>query len=415
MASQDQNYGLGGITTGRAGAVTAEPENPYAALYNPALLAAQKGPRLVISSAIARSSYNPFPSVLLDSPDFRTATGARTTGDAQIASSDLALWSIGLSHPVWIPRLVRRVGLGVVVSGPFNKLRTFQAGTPYDFASLRYGGSDSQFKGTLSAAVEIWPEKVFFGAGLSMFITSAGAAEATIAADNPTGRFALDVGLNTAAILGLYVVEGKSRASLVFRQEIAPAFEQRFIGKVQVGRTDTLYQPMAFRSTLYFEPHTFEADLQHDFELATVSLGVGWQMWSRYQPSFLVASATRSDGIERQTEVPALRLKNTWNPRIAADFPLWNRLFTLSAGYQWRPTPLSDTSGSINLVDSDAHIFGLGFLHHFAEGFSWGLAGQYHFRSRRSVSKPSNGLIGAPGYEVGGEAYTYGLSLQAEL
>lgn len=404
------------MTTGRAGSVTAEPENPYPALYNPALLAAQSGPRLSISSSVARSRYEAFPSVLIDSPDFRTSTGARTTGDGQIPASDLTLWSIGFSQPFFLPRLGgRRAGLGVVVSGPFSKLRSFQAGTPYDFASLRYGGSDSQFKGTLGTAFEILPERLFFGAGLSLFITSAGAAEATIASDNPTGRFALDVGLNTAAVLGLYGVQGKSRASLVFRQEIAPAFEQRFVGKVQVGRVDTLYQPMVFRSTLYFEPHTFEADLQHGFDGATVSVGVSWQIWSRYQPSFLVASATRSDGVDRQTVVPALALKNTWNPRLALDLPLWNRALVLSAGYQWRPTPLGDTSGPINLVDSDAHIFGLGFLHHFAEGFAWGLAGQYHYRSRRTVTKPAGNLIGAPGYEVQGEAYTYGLSLQAEL
>lgn len=420
-ASQDQIYGLGGSSSGRVGGVTADPETPFAALYNPALLAAQPEARFGVSTSAAKSSYAPLRGVVIDSPAFRTDSGNPRTGDYQLPGTSLALWSVGLGYPFSLPRaLGRRAGLGVVLSGPFGNLRTFRAATPYDFSALRYGTSDAQFKGTASAAVELVPRSLYFGAGVSFYITSAGTAEATVAANNPTGRLAIDVGLNSAAVGGLYASLGRTRASLVYRQEIAPRFQQEFMGRVQIGGSETLYQRFLFESTLYFEPHTVETEAQHDFGPVTGSVGLSYQLWTSYKPASLVATAPDAAGRARATELPALSLKNTVSPRLSLEAPFFEKRLVLALGYTYRPTPLTSVSGPGNLLDSDTHVLGVSFQHRVAASewlpaFGWGLFGQYHWLNRRGVEKSAPDYVGAPRYEFSGTAYTYGVSLQAEL
>ena len=422
LASHDHNYGLGATSSGRVGGVTADRENPFAAVYNPALISTGDLPRFGFTTAIARAQYGTLKGVLVDSPDFRTETGVSETRDFQLPDSRLFLWAVGLSYPFRLPPAVgkRRVGLGVVLAGPFTKLHSFRSSTPYDFTALRYGTSDSQMKGTLGTSVELWPNRLYLGVGLSLFITAAGTAEATIAAENPSGRSALDVGLNSAAILGLTGGGGDDWVALVFRQKIAPTFVQKFVGKVQLAGEDTLYQPLLFQSTLYYEPHTFETEWQHDFGGVKASVGLSYQLWKGYQPSFLVASAPNAHGEVSSTRLPPLALQNTLNPRASLVVPLFTDRLVIAGGYQYRPTPVADLSGPGNLLDTNTHILGISVQHRLQKtaefpAFSWGLFGQYHWLKHRPVTKAAPDFVGAPHYDFSGSAYTYGISIQAEL
>jgi len=421
-ATQDQNYGLSATTSGRVGSVAAEPHNPFAALYNPALLAAQPESLFGFGTSATAARFSTFKGVRLDSARFRTTDGASRSGDYTPQGHSTALWAVGMTYPFSLRGLVdRRAGLGASLSGPFQSLRTFQSQTPYDFYSLRYGTSDTQFKGTFSAAVEIIPERFYVGAGLSLFISSSGNAETTIASENPTGRFALDVGLNTAAVAGAYYRADSFQWGLVYRQEIAPQFEQRFRGSIAVGEGDAMIQPLIFRSTLYFEPHTIETEIQSDLGPLVASLGVSYQLWSRYRPSYLVAETKDARAQTLTTQEPGLRLHDTWSPRASVEMPFWERQFFASLGYRYRPSPVGDYSGAGNVLDSNTHLFGVSLQNEFAVGggsplrVRWGIYGQYHVMETVRVHKASADYIGAPGYEFGGHAYAYGLSLQANL
>jgi hypothetical protein len=44
-----------------------------------------------------------------------------------------------------------------------------------------------------------------------------------------------------------------------------------------------------------------------------------------------------------------------------------------------------------------------------------GIFGQYHWLTERKVLKANSDSIGGPQYSFSGQAYTYGISLQAEL
>lgn len=421
-ASQDRNFGLGGETTGRVSAMTAEPETAFAALFNPGVLASQEATQLAFSTYASGVSYAPLGVVVSDSRKFRTETGEDRRDPVSLENSSSLLWSAGFTHPFRMPHFFsRKAGVGFVFSGPFEKVRTFRAMTPYDFRSLRYGNSDQQFKGTLSASLELWPETFYFGAGLSLFLSTTGAADAAITGDNPTGRLALDVGFNTAAIAGFYLRGEETSAGFVYRQEIQPKQKLTFDGKVQLGGQDVVEQPVLMQSTQYFEPGSLELDVQHRFPGLKVSAGLAWQQWSHYQPAFLVLTTKDADGTSHTTQVPALAVRDTVSPRVSLSVPLLRERLWVATGYQYRPSPLSDLSGPTNILDSNVHVAGVSASYSIPASENWfwpttfSAYAQHHWLSRRRVDKADGAFVGSPGYDFSGTAYVAGVSLQADL
>jgi hypothetical protein len=405
-------FGLGGESSGRVSSVTASADNPYAALYNPALLAFHSGSHFAFSTFGNFASWEPLRGV--------QPSPSQAAQDMQLTPLELVNWSLGFGHPFTVGAGKRRAGIGVTISGPFNRLRSFSAGSPYDFYSLHYGTADSQFKATAGAAIELIQNTLSFGAGVSFYLSGAGNAEAALIAKNPTAKLGLDVGLNSALNTGLYFHKERTSASLVFRQEINPSYQQRFTGYVEQSGATVLQQPFLVRTTLYYEPHTLESDLQYDLGPLTASVGASYQVWSRYQPSFLLAETVDADGNPKRTVDPGVKMRNTLSPRASVDVPLFGRTVHLGGGYQYRPSPVADLSGDVNVIDSDAHIVGLSISHQIPESWlsakvSWSLFGQYHFLTRREVVKSSATWAGAPRFEISGRAYTIGLLLQADL
>jgi hypothetical protein len=422
-ATQDSTYGLGGATTGRVSAVTAELDNPFAALYNPGLLAAQRQSSFMFTTALTGSSYEAFPEIVVDSPQFRTDSANLRIEKYQLPSNSPVLWTLGFTLPFSLPPYMnRRAGIGITLSGPYSKLRSFASSTPYDFVSLRYGTSDSQFKGTVSGGVEIIPRTLYLGGGISLYITAAGAADAVLFNSNPTGRLNLDVGLNTAALAGFYSEIDENSFGLVYRQAINPTFEQKFAGGVGVtSNTSSLMVPLTLKTSLYYEPHSFDFDWQRDFGILKASAGISYQLWSGYQPSFLVIQTTDANHQAQTTLLPQIPFRNTWNPRVSFDIPFLQRRLWISTGYQYRPTPVIDISGPGNILDSSAHVVGLSARYYLPMNpvlplpLTFGIFGQVHFLESRKIIKNDPTFVGAPNYTFAGNAYTCGVSVQAEL
>lgn len=416
FGSQDQAYGLGDRSAGRAGSITAEPENPFTALSNPALLALQPHPRFGFTTASAVASFAPMRGISL-------VPGARTTGDYRLPDSRLMLWAAGYGTsfelPAWLDE--RHGGFGLALSGPYERLRGYTASTPQDFFSLRYGTSDAQFKATVSLAAEIIPDWLSVGAGLSVYIVTGGSAELAVTGSNPVGRMALDVGIRAAPVFGLYFERRRTGASLVLREAIDPVFRQTVTGTVPLGGDTILVQPLLVQSSLYYEPRLVESDVQHDFGPFTLSAGIAYQNWSRWKPAFLVAEVPDASGRVHRTQVPVISLRDTLSPRASIEVRLLGRRLTFSAGYQYRPSPVKDTAGPANPLDTDIHVAGLSFRHTVDEvewlpfGFSWGLYAQYHWMKERAVTKAAPDSVGAPGYVISGRAYTFGASLGVDL
>lgn len=368
--------------------VLAEPTTAYAALLNPALLSASPHSQFAFSTSVAHADYS-----------------------ARLSSLQKTLWTLGYVYPFSWNALQRRLGFGISLSGPYDYLRKFQAHRPDDAYSLRYGNADSQMKATLGLSGEILKDTLSFGAGLSLFLNGAGNAEATLAAENPTGRMALDVGLNAALVSGLYFHSGRTGAALVYTQEVNPEFVQRFDGKASIGGASTFHQPLVARSFLYYEPHSLELEGQYNFGPCLASVGVSYQWWNGYHSPILITSTVDSNQTPQTTHLPSLSLRNTVNPRFSLQVPFAEHRWIFSTGYQFRPTPLVDLSGTSQALDSDIHVFGVSLERTFAPHpffpFSTrlGLFAQYHRLKEREVAQTTGT------YRFSGDVYTYGISL----
>lgn len=418
-AMTDQIYGLGGMSSGRVSSVTAETETPYAALLNPALIAAIPEKRFGFSLNWVGARLNNPRDILVDSPQYRTRGGQLRTGTAQVPAVSNTLWSAGFSQPFVIPFLrSNRAGYGFSVSGPIKEFRKWLALSPYDFTNLRYGTSDVQFKGTLGLGLEVIPKYFFIGGSLAVFLTSAGSSEVYLNTKNPLGRMSMDVGFNSAMVLGGYGNFGDTGVSLVYRQSVRPVFLNKFEGQMQVGTVDFANQPATVKSTLYFEPMVLEMDVQHQFERFVLSAGISFQQWSQYEPSYLRVATMRMepDGArEVSTTPPYTQFRDTWNPRASFEWR-GSRHLRVGLGYQFRPTPVVDISTMGNIVDTDVHVVGLATSWAFGPNESYKsllltLHGQYHFWAPRKVVKADPDFIGAPGYTITGNAWTAGASI----
>lgn len=419
-AMQDQTYGLGGTTTGRVSGVTAEPENAFASLLNPALIPAARSKQFAFSLSWVQSQILNPSNVILDNRSFRTRDGQLRIGEASMPQARTSLWAAGYNHPFDLKFWPNHhAGFGFVVSGPFDQFRHWLALSPYDFTPLRYGAADTQFKGTVSGALELVPRHLYIGGGLSLFLTSAGVTEASLTSANPTGRMVMDVGFNTAGLAGLYSSFGNTGAALVYRQVVNPVFHQTFIGELEMAGTTVANQPAAVQTSLYFEPAVVEFDVQHALGRLVASAGVTWQQWSRYSPRYLELSTKDASGNTRATSPAIIPMKDTWNPRASLEWRGFDK-WRISAGYQFRPTPVMDLSLAGNLIDTDTHVLGLSIQRNFGSPLFFdqlclSIFGQAHLFNSRTVVKADPNFVGAPGYTISGKVLMFGGSLSTDL
>jgi long-subunit fatty acid transport protein len=418
-AMQDQTYGLGGTTTGRVGGVTAEPDNAFASLLNPALMPI--GPKqFSFSMSYVDSDIRNPTNVVVDNRAYRTRDGQKRVGEASMPQAKTALWALGYNYPFSLSFWPNhRAGFGLALSGPFDQFRHWLALSPYDFTPLRYGAADTQFKGTLSGALELIPQHLFIGGGLSLFLTSAGITEASLNAANPTGRMVMDVGFNTAGLVGLYSSFDSWGMAVVYRQVVNPVFHQTFIGELEVAGTPVANQPAAVQTSLYFEPAVLEFDAQKELGSLVASAGVSFQQWSQYSPRYMNLSTRDASGGSRSTTPALVPTKDIWSPRASLEwrgFTNWK----LSAGYQFRPSPVVDLSQAGNLVDTDIHVMGMSIQRNFGnllffDQLSLSVFGQAHVLSTRNVVKTDPEFVGSPGYPISGRVFLVGLSLSSKL
>lgn len=415
--SQAQNFGLEALSTGRAGSVIAEEQNAHSALFNPALLGAQNQSSFSFSTSQTAVKTGSLGSIHL--PRSLRRSDEPLSENYSLPDQSQTRWALGWNTPIRLKRLNRNAGLGLSLSGPYEKLRGFVAYAPDDVYLVRYGTADAQFKGTTSLGLELVPKKLFLGAGLSLFLSGAGAAE-TYLSDTPSSRMNLDVVLRTAPVLGIYSTYGGLSSAITFHESINPTLEQSMKAKIRLNGMDAFEQPLLMKSSLYFEPRTVEGEVQKDFSTFKISLGISYQVWSPYQPPVLITEAPDSTGVTQKSRAGTVTMKNTLNPRASIGVALTPSLDSY-LGYQFRPSPVSDLSGEANALDTDTHLIGLSLEQRFSSSFftetplRLGVFGQYHRLTERTVLKEDTKAAGGPGFNFSGNAYVVGLSVRAEL
>jgi len=357
-------YGVGGTTSGRANSLTAEPDNAFAALYNPAVLAVPKEAQFEFGINTGSISFGSFTNIRVDSPQFRTESGEDRVEDFQIPDHSVTSWAVGFAYPFSLPKyLDRRAGFGVAITAPFGTVRSYESRTAYDFTTLGYGGWDNQLRAALGFSSEVLKDTLYLGVGMFIYFPTSGSVDVVIDDQNPAGRTQMEVGLNSALTAGIHTNVDKTRTSLVYHQEVNPEFTQRVIARPTVFKGEPEFQiPLLLQSSLYYLPHRFEFDTQRTIGSVKVSAGGSYELWSSYRPSYLTVQTTTVESQTVSTQAPPMVLKDTFNPRASVVVPIIRDSLSVGAGYQYRPSRVEDLSGHGNLIDTDTHILGLNAL-----------------------------------------------------
>ncbi len=418
-AMLDQTYGLGGTLTGKAIGTT-DTANAFSALVNPALLATGQSRQFDFSFTGVRAGFEIDDEVLLDSKTYLTREGTDRRGTPELVRLSTSVWAAGYSHPVSLSFWPgHRMGFGLALSGPFEDLRRWMALSAYDFTNLRFGGPDIQFKGTLGTALEIIPKHLFLGAGLSIFMTSSGVSNVDLNTRSPTGRLAMNVGLNSALVMGMHAVYEQWGFSLVGRQAVNPKFRQEFTGTVRIDGSRVMNQPATIEASLYYEPAILSAEVKRTWGHFAFSGGVTYQNWARYEPRYLNVATRDADGRNYVTMPAITPMRDTLNPGFSIEYNGLRRM-KFATSYQFRPTPVVDLSGPGNLLDTNQRVIGLSVSRDlgnvlFMERTVISMYGQHQMLEDRTVIKASSEYIGAPGYTIRGSSFAFGLSLAAGL
>ncbi len=402
QASQATNFGLEAKSAGRAGSVTADPSVSQAAIFNPALLGAQSIAQLSFSTS-------------------QTEVALESSNATPLPSLSQTRWTLGVNIPLQLKRLSRKAGLGFSASGPYEKLRGFVAYSPEDFFNPRYGHADGQFKGTTSFGIELIPDSLFVGAGLSLYLSGAGNAETQLS-ETPTSRMSLDVVLRSAPVLGVYSHWGDFASALTFHEAINPQLEQGIQAKIRLNGRDSFEQPLLMRSSLYYEPRMLEWDLEHRTQSVVLSMGLSYQFWSGYESPILLTETPDLLGNEYRTLQPKLTSRNTLNPRASLNYQFNSELLS-SLGYQYRPTPFPELSDSgSHALDSNTHVIGLSLEKRFLKPavletpLTLGVFGQMHRFTKRTLAPQTQDSKNPPAaFDFTGNAYSVGISAQADL
>jgi hypothetical protein len=401
-----------------AGNALRQASSAFAAGNNPSLLGVDAEAAFGIGFTTASFRWGGLGNVVVDSPAFRVEDGRLRRASVTPPEAPVTAMVLGLRVPIrssarWLPPM----GVGITASGPLSTLRQFRASSPYDFAGLRYGTTDAQFKANVGVSAAVAP-RFFLGAGLDVFVTAAGNADVAVGGDEPIGRFAMDVGWNTAAVLGAFWNGEATSAALTYRQRIEPRLRQEFVGALALGGADVAALPLALEATLYGEPETFELEVGRRVGNFSFAAGLRWERWEGLATSALSVRARLPEGKVRRTGSANVRFRDTLSPAASVSYAAteaWN----LSAGYRWSPTPMRDFSGPANVLDAGTHVVGVGVSHRLPGGdvlpcpIRWSVAVQRHWTERVSVTKARADAVGAPGYLLfgGGIGVHAGLEL----
>jgi len=358
---------------GRVGGTHAELSASHSAWVNPSLLAGKTDSSIQITAL---------------QNNFKFTDGTSSFWRWAFSFEQPLSWKLFARKP-----FDRKVGFGFSISAPFERIARFRATRREDIIIPRYGTSEEQLRTSAGLGIELIPEALFLGAGVSLFLNSLGSAEMELS-ENPEARMNVDVALQAAPLIGLYSQRKSFSTALVFREKIDPLLDQTVNARIQVNERDAFEQPFLLKTYLFFEPRTLDWDLQWTHSNFKSSIGLSYQFWQDYKSPLLVTETYSSSGETFRTQNLNLNTRNTLNPRASVSWKM-NPSNQIHLGYQFRPSAFEAPS-SIAVFDPDTHILGLGFNHEFSSDFPWSLGAftQWHQLTENSLRSGTGWIFG---------------------
>lgn len=361
------SYDIFGVTArdiGMGGAMTAAALGYSSLFYNPATLTHERQHSLGLGLSLSV----PLLDIERADPD---ATPAAVHPDTHL----------GLSFG-WVKPFGgifdNRLALGVAISLPIERLLRVQGVDPAAPQFYLYQNLQDKLLIHLGLAGDP-TEWLSIGAGLQILADLTGGA--TLDLDILAGTFdRRSVGVTLqptlAPFAGIHIRPplgpggGQLKLGLAYRGSSSLSFDL----PVRVAEGEALSLEIDVAQTVLWTPHTLALGLAYtlDSPALTVALDLTWAFWSAApDPSprlavdlggRLVSALGLDQALDLSVGAPPLELGfvDTLTARVGAEWTPVG-LFTVRAGYFFRPTPAPPATGSSAYLDNDAHVVSLGF------------------------------------------------------
>jgi long-chain fatty acid transport protein len=389
-------FGLGATAAGTAGARTASAHGAEAAHHNPAGIALEEDPTVLLAYGYGamRLGINGRDAEVLD---------ARGT-------------SLAVAVPIALGGGVA-LGVGLALYLPDQFVARIQQIPPTEPHFILLDNDPHRLVAEPVAALRL-SEWLSLGAGASVLGDARGNGitfNVGVIGGEKVGEAALDAALPTrvAPILGVMVAPGKRvRGGATWRGELGLDLALDILANVDVAGVVTGDALVSVRADNYFTPARLTGGIAADVtpEL-TLSGDVVWSRWSRFGSGLADLRVIVSLDITPplvQTEVPPSAFEDTVALRLGAEYRHGRngdgeRLhWAVRGGWAYLPTPVPEQTGLTSFADNDRQIFALGagltladFAPILTRPIELGAAVQWHQLSGRLTVKDSQDFPGA--------------------
>lgn len=348
--------------TGRAGAVTANPENASAIHYNPAGIAGLDGLRVDLGTALVRPSI-----------DFTSASTAETVG----MNRDVFVLPQGFVSL----RANELVAAGVGVTAPFGFSLDWPEESPGRSLVRQMELQTLFVSPTVGLNLSRWIPGLMFAGGIDLV-----PAELRLARDVAFGEDFGAVDLTGSAF------GGGGRAGLIYRPEA--------LGWLSLGITYRTEVNLDFEGDGDFDaPAIYRGNLSPDGEFTTeltlprsIAFGVmveplpGWEIevdgnwyeWSSYDELEIRLPNGQVSGYEKDWN-------DSWTVRVGTEYRFLER-YSARLGGVWDETPIPATTLDFQLPDADRIDITAGFGALLTPNLHLDLAGLYVIPRERETA-----------------------------
>ena len=412
------SYGSGTTALGSAQGIRYTKKDLLSNYYLPAALTDIDEITYSFSLISSVENFKDLKSIVIDSVKYGSST--KSTGNVDTDTPDVNNLVLGFYMP---SGKSNKAGLSVFASMPVAKFLSVETQSAYYPQYMMYLSDSQRMNGSLQFS---WRTKQQWDLsfGLHMFFSTG----STVVSRFPTSTS----GQPSSSNIDLKVdVKPSFAPSFSFRKKISEEDSVffSFIGERDAklafkanNNVNVFVSPIPINvdgtSSLYYDPNLLNIGWKKSFLRGDLFTSLEWENWSTFKSSVMIMNISGTGSFE-QLNVDS-KFKDIFTPRIA-----WKSRGERSwwtAGYAYRPSPVTRSIDESNYLDSDRHVLGVSFnrrakkvLGLYSLAHSWGVGLQWQHLNKRFVEKQEADSVGYPYYEIAGDVFSVGIHFESEL
>ena len=413
-------YGIGSSSAALSGSNRTHIEEAYNLFSSPAVMSTIEKSNFSIGYLGATDDFKDLENVMVSN---ETYGGNNTFGDVDTDVEDTSVLQIA---SILVPNQSdKKFRMGFVFVTPVTKLMSLESQSSYYPQYAMYFSDTQRLLMNFAVSWQQW-ENIYFGLGAHFSLATGSSLRSTLPAttNNDPRSSSIEVKLEVKpkvvpSFSFLWQSTKNSRLALNYIAERNA--EIAFDANNDIGVLGSNSVPVNFEglSSLYYDPQSLSLAYTYSFSNLNLYFAADYEMWSNYSGSVIemdFEAGTTFEQFPLDSEY-----KDILSYRLGASYASSDKN-TWRISYAYRPSPVPEPKDNLNFLDSDRQMIGLGYGRKLEDMFSL-FSGtsiinahiQTHILEDKDVKKSSNSMIGNPGYSIGGNVYSYGISFQNEF